>query len=539
MNAAAPKIIFVSGGVLSSVGKGIVSASIGALCESMGLRVSILKMDPYLNVDPGTMNPFQHGEVFVTDDGAETDLDLGHYERFLSGRLSKRNSTTSGQIYQRVFDRERRGDYLGATVQVIPHVTDTIKQAIHDAAAQCDLLICEVGGTVGDIESQPFMEAIRQMRQQLGWANVLSMHVSHVPYIDSAGELKTKPTQHSVKELLTSGIQPDVIVLRAKQPVPQEIKNKIALFCNVDTKAVINCPDVATVYRVPLVLEQEQLHTLLLQRLQLTASKPLDLQPWQQVVQRFCNPQREVHVGIVGKYTGLVESYKSIHEALVHAGIAHKARVRFCYVDSDQLSPDTVQAQLQQLDAVLVAPGFGERGAEGKMCAVTWARQHNVPFLGICLGMQMAVIEFARHVAHIAHATSTELDPNAQYPVVHLMPLQRGICKKGGTMRLGSYPCVLQPNSLAAKVYGSTEIHERHRHRYEFNNAYREQLQQAGLVLCGLSPDQQLVEMIELPNHPFFIGCQFHPEFLSKPLAPHPLFTAFVGAACQRVSCAC
>ncbi|MEM7588599.1 MAG: CTP synthase [Myxococcota bacterium] len=529
-----PKIIFVSGGVLSSVGKGIVSASMGALCESMGLRVSILKMDPYLNVDPGTMNPFQHGEVFVTHDGAETDLDLGHYERFLSGRLSKRNSTTSGQIYQRVFERERQGDYLGSTVQVIPHVTDTIKQAIHAAGEGCDLLICEVGGTVGDIESQPFMEAIRQMRQQLGWGNALSVHVSHVPYIESAGELKTKPTQHSVKELLTSGIQPDVIVLRARQPVPQKIKNKIALFCNVDQKAVINCPDVPTVYQVPLQLQKENLHTLLVQRLQLTTCNPPDLSPWQDVVKRFCNPKHEVCVGVVGKYTGLVESYKSIHEALVHAGIVHNVRVRFCYIDSDQLLASNVQTVLQQVDAVLVAPGFGERGAEGKMRAVTWARQQKVPFLGICLGMQMAVIEFARNVANIPQATSAELDPDAAQPVVHLMPLQRGVRKKGGTMRLGSYPCVLQPNSLAAQVYGKTEIHERHRHRYEVNNAYRQQLQQAGLVLCGLSPDEQLVEMVELPQHPFFIGCQFHPEFLSKPLAAHPLFNAFVGAVCKK-----
>ena len=529
------KYIFVTGGVVSSLGKGITAASLGAILENRGLDISILKLDPYLNVDPGTMNPFQHGEVFVTDDGAETDLDLGHYERYISGKLSRLNSKTAGQIYQSVLEKERHGGYLGATVQVIPHVTDEIKLSIRAAAKDHDILICEVGGTVGDIESLPFIEAIRQMRSEEGIQNTLFMHVSYLPLIQSAGELKTKPTQHSVKELLSIGIQPDLLILRAQELVPQEIKEKISLFCNVPKKSVATCPDMSTVYEVPLILESEGVDEIVIEHLNIWARKA-NLKGWKKIVERFKNPKQEVQIGIVGKYVDLVESYKSINEALIHAGIAHEARIRFSYIDSEEVEKQGAKELLSHLDGILVPGGFGERGTKGKIETVRYARENQVPFFGICLGLQIAVIEFARHVAGLKGATSQEFSPNAEIQVVHMMESQKHIHHKGGTMRLGSYPCVLKKGTLAYRVYDAKEIKERHRHRYEVNNQYREQLTKAGLILSGLSPDGELVEMIELKDHPFFIACQFHPEFLSRPLAPHPIFLAFVEAALKKAS---
>ncbi len=524
------KYIFVTGGVVSSLGKGIASASIGALLESRGLDISMLKLDPYLNVDPGTMNPFQHGEVFVTDDGAETDLDLGHYERYISTRLSKLNSKTAGQIYLEVLEKERQGKYLGVTVQVIPHITDAIKKAIRAAGEGHDILICEVGGTVGDIESLPFIEAIRQMRQEEGPTSTIFVHVSYLPLIHVAGEVKTKPTQHSVKELLSFGVQPDLLLLRAEDRVPEDIKTKISLFCNVPAKAVASCPDLKTVYEVPLVLQKEGVDQIILDHLNIWAKKA-DLKGWEDIVERFSHPKGQVNIGIVGKYVNLVESYKSINEALIHAGIACDVKINFHYIDSEEIERDGAQNRLSGLNGILVPGGFGERGTAGKIETVQYAREHNIPFLGICLGLQIAVIEYARHKASLDDATSEEFDAKAKTPVIHFMADQQHVTQKGGTMRLGNYPCVLKKDSLAYKIYGQKEILERHRHRYEVNNAYRAQLEQAGLVFSGLSPDQNLVEMIELKDHKFFIACQFHPEFLSKPLHAHPLFKAFVHAA--------
>lgn len=524
------KYIFVTGGVVSSLGKGIASASIGALLESRGLDISMLKLDPYLNVDPGTMNPFQHGEVFVTDDGAETDLDLGHYERYISTRLSKLNSKTSGQIYLEVLEKERQGKYLGVTVQVIPHITDAIKQSIKAAGKGHDILICEVGGTVGDIESLPFIEAIRQMRQEEGPETCIFVHVSYLPLIHAAGEVKTKPTQHSVKELLSLGVQPDLLLLRAEDPVSSDIKAKISQFCNVPAKAVASCPDLKTVYEVPLVLQEEGVDQIILDSLNVWAKKP-DLTGWQRIVEGFKNPQGQVSIGIVGKYVNLVESYKSINEALIHAGISCGVKVNFHYIDSEDIQLEGPEKHLKGLDGILVPGGFGERGTLGKIETVRFARENKIPFLGICLGLQIAVIEYARNCAGLSDATSEEFDSASKTQVIHFMADQQHLTQKGGTMRLGSYPCVLKKGSLAAQVYGSKEILERHRHRYEVNNAYRTQLQEAGLVISGVSPDDKLVEMIELPGHPFFIACQFHPEFLSKPLAPHPLFKSFVAAS--------
>ncbi len=533
MSVHKTKYVFVTGGVVSSLGKGIAAASMGALLKNRGLDVSIIKLDPYLNVDPGTMNPFQHGEVYVTDDGAETDLDLGHYERYLSINLSKLNSKTAGQIYQTVLEKERNGDYLGATVQVIPHVTDEIKAAIRAASNGHDILICEVGGTVGDIESLPFIEAIRQLRSDEGLENTLFVHVSYLPLIHTAGELKTKPTQHSVKELLSIGIQPDILLLRAEHAVPEEIKSKISLFCNVRQKAVINCPDLKTVYEVPLVLEKEGLDEIILEHLNIWARQS-DLHDWENLVDRFKAPEQAVRIGIVGKYTDLVESYKSINESLIHAGIAHKTAIQFSYIDSELVEQEGASTLLAELDGILVPGGFGERGTKGKIETVRYAREHGVPFFGICLGLQIAVIELARHVAKISGATSQEFDPKAEHQVIHIMESQRHVRQKGGTMRLGNYPCRLQPGTLAQRIYGQDEILERHRHRYEVNNSYREQLAQAGLIFSGLSPDGELVEMIEIKDHPYFIGCQFHPEFLSRPLKPHPLFSSFVQAAIKQ-----
>jgi CTP synthase len=524
------KYIFVTGGVVSSIGKGIAAASMGALLEARGLYVSILKLDPYLNVDPGTMNPFQHGEVFVTDDGAETDLDLGHYERYLSTKLSRLNSKTAGQIYQSVLEKERRGDYLGATVQAIPHVTDEIKGAIRAAAKGFDILICEVGGTVGDIESLPFIEAIRQLRIEEGQQNTIFVHVSYLPYIKSAGEVKTKPTQHSVKMLLGYGIQPDVLLLRSEAAISEEIKQKTALFCNVPVRGVISCKDAETVYEVPLNLEAEGLDEIVIDHLNIWARKG-NLKRWRKTVEDFKNPKEEVHIAIVGKYVNLIESYKSINEAMIHAGIAHKTRIRFSYIDAEEVEAASARKLLAHANGILVPGGFGERGTKGKIETVKYAREHGIPFFGICLGLQIAVIEFAQHVAHMAGATSQEFSPEAPIQVIHMMQGQRALDKKGGTMRLGAYPCVLKKGTLAHKIYGKDEISERHRHRFEVNNAYRDQLMQKGLVFSGLSPDSQLVEMIEIKEHPFFVGCQFHPEFLSRPLEPHPMFLAFVDAA--------
>lgn len=528
-----PKYIFVTGGVISSLGKGITSASVGALLQARGLELSILKLDPYLNVDPGTMNPFQHGEVFVTKDGAETDLDLGHYERYLNKSFGKKNSKTAGQIYQEVLEKERNGEYLGATVQVIPHVTDRIKAVILEAGIGHDVVICEVGGTIGDIESLPFVEAIRQFRAEIGPSNSIFIHVSYVPWISSAGEFKSKPTQHSVKEALSQGIQPDILLLRSEMPVPDDIKHKISLFCNVPKSSVINCTDAKTVYEVPLMLHEEGIDEIIIKHLNMWAKKP-DLSQWQRVVERFTNPRAEVCVAVVGKYVDLIESYKSINEALIHAGIAHQVRVNCKYIDAEDLSAERITKELAQVDAILVPGGFGERGIDGKIAAVHYARTNNIPFLGICLGLQVAVIEYARNVANLAGADSQEMNPQAPIQVVHMMDTQIHVQKKGGTMRLGDHPCAISPGSLAHKIYGQDCIMERHRHRYEVNNEYVRDLEKAGLSISGRCPTVDLVEIIELPHHPFFIATQFHPEFGSRPTDPHPLFKAFIEAALIR-----
>ena len=525
-----PKYIFVTGGVVSSLGKGLAAASIGALLEARGLRITMLKLDPYINVDPGTMNPFQHGEVYVTDDGAETDLDLGHYERYTSTRMSKKNNCTTGKIYHSVITKERRGDYLGGTVQVIPHITDEIKRVIHAAAQGFDLAIVEVGGTVGDIESLPFLEAIRQVRTDRGKENVLYVHVTLVPHIRTAGELKTKPTQHSVKELRSIGIQPDILLCRTERVLPKEIKAKIALFCNVTEDAVITARDVDLVYEVPLVFHQEGLDDKIMELLNIWAGEPR-LEPWTRMVEKWKNPLGEVTIAIVGKYVNLRESYKSLNEALTHGGIAQSVRVLHRYVDSEEVERQGAEALLRGADGILVPGGFGSRGVEGKIAAVRYARENHVPYFGICLGMQVAVLEFARNVCGLPQATSRELDPGCECPVIDLMPEQRAVKEKGATMRLGAYPCRLVDNSLALQAYGVAEISERHRHRYEFNNDYREALSAKGLRITGLSPDNRLVEIVEISGHPWFLGCQFHPEFRSRPLSPHPLFRDFIGAA--------
>jgi CTP synthase len=534
MSRKPTKYVFVTGGVVSSIGKGLASASVGALLEARGLRVTHVKLDPYINVDPGTMSPYQHGEVFVTDDGAETDLDLGHYERFTTARMTRQNNFTTGRIYESVISKERRGEYLGATVQVIPHITDEIKARVRDATEGVDVAIIEIGGTAGDIESLPFLEAVRQMKLEAGWQNALSVHVTLVPFIPTAGELKTKPTQHSVKEMREIGIQPDVLLCRTQMPLTRGVKEKIALFSNVAVEAVIGCIDVGCIYEVPLMLHGEGLDELVAERLNIWSRSP-DISSWQRIVGRFKEPSRgTVRIGIVGKYVHLKDSYKSLHEALVHGGLSNDCRVELEYIDSELVEQQGPEALLGGLDAVLVPGGFGDRGTEGKIAAIGYARTNRVPFFGICLGMQLGVVEFARTVAGLTAANSTEFDKEAPHPVIDLMPDQRGLRNKGGTMRLGAYPCVLTPGSIAADAYGATEISERHRHRYEFSNDYREQLAGAGLVLSGTSPDKRLVEMIELSDHPFFVGCQFHPEFKSRPAAPHPLFARFVRAALER-----
>jgi CTP synthase len=527
------KFIFVTGGVVSSLGKGVASASIGALLEARGLKVTLVKMDPYINVDPGTMSPFQHGEVYVTDDGAETDLDLGHYERYVSTVMGKRNNFTTGQVYDTVISKERRGDYLGGTVQVIPHITDEIKRRIREAAEGSNVCIGEVGGTVGDIESLPFIEAIRQFGWELGRQNTLYVHLTLVPFIPAAGELKTKPTQHSVKELTGLGIQPDVLLCRAAKPLEKKVKGKIALFCNVDEGSVISAPDVDTIYEVPLVFHAEGLDERIVEKLNIFTGSP-NLTRWRRIVSAVKNPKDTVQVAMVGKYVELTDSYKSLNEALTHGGIANECRVQVTYVDSEKIEQEGMPDSVRSADAILVPMGFGPRGTEGKIAAVRYARESKIPFLGICFGMQMAVIEFARHVCGLDKANSSEVDPATPHPVIDLMTAQRGLTQKGGTMRLGAYPCVLAEGSRARRLYNRKKTSERHRHRYEFNNAYRERLEKGGLVLSGVSPDGGLVEMIELKDHPWFLGSQFHPELKSRPMDCHPLFKGFIKAALQH-----
>jgi CTP synthase len=526
------KFIFTTGGVLSSLGKGLASAAIGALLESRGLRVTLQKLDPYINVDPGTMNPFQHGEVFVTDDGAETDLDLGHYERFTKASLGKINNFTTGQVYESVIKKERRGDYLGKTIQVIPHITNEIKERILRLEGMADIAIVEIGGTAGDIEGQPFLEAIRQLRSDLGSENVCYIHLTLVPYLSTSGELKTKPTQHSVKSLREIGIQPQILLCRTEKFLSKEIKAKIALFCNVDKDAVIMARDVDSIYEVPLLFHQEGLDDKILEFLNVWTGAPR-LDKWEEVVRRIKNPKDQVVVGMVGKYVDLVESYKSLNEALVHGGIANESKVQIEFIDSEELEQKGIGGLLNGLDCILVPGGFGDRGIEGKILAATHARKAGVPYLGICLGMQTAIISFARDVCGLEKANSTEFDPDSPHPVIDLMPEQVGVTTKGATMRLGAYPCVLQEGTLARNIYGCEEIQERHRHRFEVNNAYRETLEKEGLVLSGLSPKRDLVEVMELKDHRWFVGCQFHPEFKSRPMNAHPLFRAFIRAALE------
>ena len=534
------KYIFVTGGVVSSLGKGLASASIGALLELRGLKVTFLKFDPYINVDPGTMNPFQHGEVYVTDDGAETDLDLGHYERYTNVTTSKKNNFTTGQIYDSVITKERRGDYLGGTVQVIPHITDEIKAKVFDLADDVDIVIIEVGGTVGDIEGLPFLEAIRQMRGDVGRENTLYIHLTLVPYIGAAGELKTKPTQHSVKELREIGIQPDILLCRTDRLLAPELKSKIGLFCNVDKDCVITAKNVETVYEVPVVFHQEGLDEKLVEKLNIWTGRP-DLKEWERIVKRIKQPRYETTIAVVGKYVSLIESYKSLTEALIHAGIANDARVKLNYIDSEQVEKEGPERLLEGVNGVLVPGGFGTRGIEGKIRAIQHAREKRIPYFGICLGMQTAVIEISRHCAGLKGANSSEFDLHTPHPVIYLMEewidrnqvvQKRSMdTAKGGTMRLGSYPCRIEEGSLAYAAYNKKLISERHRHRYEFNNAYLEQLEKVGLRYSGTSPDKGLVEIVELKDHPWFLGCQFHPEFRSKPMDPHPLFREFIKAS--------
>ncbi|HET9621202.1 MAG TPA: CTP synthase [Kofleriaceae bacterium] len=526
------KYVFVTGGVVSSLGKGMVSASIGALMENRGLKVANMKLDPYINVDPGTMNPTQHGEVYVTDDGAETDLDLGHYERFVSSKMSRLNNITTGQVYSSVIGKERRGEYLGSTVQVIPHITDEIKARIQRCAEGLDVLVVEVGGTVGDIESLPFLEAVRQLRVELGAQNSVSVHLTLVPHIRAAGEFKTKPTQHSVQKLREIGIQCDMLIVRCEQALPEDSIKKMAMFCSVASDAVFQSVDVDTVYRLPLALSAQGMDQKLAGLLNIW-SRASRLSDWEEVVKRITEPKRKITVGFIGKYVQLVESYKSLNEALLHGGIANDCKVEIKHIDSEDLEKHGTSS-LVGYDGILVAPGFGARGTEGKIAAVRYARENRIPFFGICFGMQLACVEFARHVANLERANSTEIDPATPHPVVDLMPDQRGVTDKGATMRLGAYPCALKPGTRAAEAYGATEISERHRHRWEINNNYRDVLEKHGMVISGLSPDGRLVEMIELPQHPYFVGCQFHPEFKSRPSAPHPLFARFIKAAVER-----
>ncbi len=535
------KFIFVTGGVLSSLGKGLASAAIGALLESRGLTVTFQKLDPYINVDPGTMNPFQHGEVYVTDDGAETDLDMGHYERYTSAVMAQKNNYTSGRIYYSVITKERRGEYLGGTVQVIPHITDEIKAAILQLDGSVDVAIIEIGGTVGDIEGLPFIEAIRQLRGDLGREYTLFIHLTLVPYIKSAGEVKTKPTQHSVRELRADGIQPDILLCRTEVPLDNSLKSKISLFCNVAQDAVITAIDVATIYELPLHLHREGLDGKILELLNIWTGQP-NIKPWEDLVHTIRNPKNDVTIAITGKYVDLTESYKSLHEALVHGGIANGTKVRLEYISAEDLESKNVASLLEGCDGILVPGGFGKRGVEGKIKAINYARKNKVPFFGICLGMQLAVVEFARDVLDLSRANSTELDELTPDPVIYLikewfdyrsnkMQVRDSESDLGGTMRLGAYPCILKEDSNAFRAYGMKEISERHRHRFEFNNEYRQTLEKGGLTISGASPDNNLVEIVEITDHPWFLGCQFHPEFKSKPMKPHPLFRDFISAA--------
>jgi CTP synthase len=536
------KFIFVTGGVVSSLGKGLASASIGALLESRGLSVTLKKLDPYINVDPGTMNPFQHGEVFVTEDGAETDLDLGHYERFTHAQITKKSNFTTGQIYDSVISKERRGEYLGGTVQVIPHITDEIKSMILDVDETIDIVIVEIGGTVGDIESLPFLEAIRQLRNDLGKENTLFIHLTLVPFIKTAGEMKTKPTQHSVKELREIGIQPDILLCRTEAFLPAALKDKIALFCNVEKDAVITAKDVESIYAVPLMFNREGLDDKITQLLNIWAKKP-DLAEWQNIADVIAAPKKQVEIAMVGKYVKLTDSYKSLNEALTHGGIANNCEVVIRYVDSEDLEKD-VARHLSGADGILVPGGFGSRGIEGKINAVTYARENMIPYFGICLGMQMAVIEAARNLGKMKTAHSTEFNEETDCPVIYLMEewvdrddqvqTRDASSDKGGTMRLGAYPCKLKPGSNAHRAYNQDLIYERHRHRYEFNMRYRGKLEACGMEITGISPDETLVEIVEMKKHPWFLGCQFHPEFKSKPFNPHPLFREFIKAAIKR-----
>ncbi len=540
------KFIFVTGGVLSSLGKGLAAAAIGALLESRGLTVTFQKLDPYINVDPGTMNPFQHGEVYVTDDGAETDLDMGHYERYTNAVMAQKNNYTTGRIYYSVITKERRGEYLGGTVQVIPHITDEIKAAVLQLDGSVDVAIIEIGGTVGDIEGLPFIEAIRQLRGDLGRENSLYIHLTLIPYIKAAGEIKTKPTQHSVRELRADGIQPDILVCRTEVPIDDKLKSKIGLFCDVSTDAVITAIDVDTIYEVPLRLHKEGIDTKILELLNIWTGKP-NIKPWKDLVRKIKNPTDTIEIAITGKYVDLTESYKSLHEALVHGGLANDVKVELRYVSAEDLENKNkdIEKLLKGCHGILVPGGFGRRGVEGKIKAINYARENKIPFFGICLGMQLAVVEYARNVLGLKKAHSTEFDSKSPDPVIYLikewfdyrnnkMQVRDETSDKGGTLRLGAYPCVLIDDTFAKNSYKTSEISERHRHRYEFNNEYRDQLEENGLVISGASPDNNLVEIVEIAEHPWFLGCQFHPEFKSKPMAPHPLFAAFISAAIKH-----
>lgn len=526
------KYIFVTGGVASSLGKGIISASLAKLLQARGYTVTIQKLDPYINIDPGTLNPYEHGECYVTEDGAETDLDLGHYERFIGRPTSQANNVTTGRIYQSVINKERRGEFLGKTVQVIPHITDEIKRCVQllGQKKKYDVVITEIGGTVGDIESSPYLEAVRQLRYELGVGNTLIIHLTLIPFMSASGELKTKPTQHSVKMLLENGLQPDILVLRTEKTLTTEVKKKVALFCNVEADAVIESVDVKTIYEVPLRMLDQKLDLVALRKLHLDVDRPIDLAKWCEFVDKVKHPDKEVRIALVGKYTELPDAYKSISESFIHAGAANNARVKLEYINSEKLTIDNISDKLGKMSGILVAPGFGHRGLEGKILAVQYARENRVPFFGICLGMQCSVIEYARNVLGLREANSTETAPSKD-PVIDLMEAQKGVTEKGGTMRLGAYACTLVKDSHAAKAYGKLEISERHRHRYEFNNSYKEQLESAGLKATGINSDTGLVEIVEIPTHPWFVGVQFHPEYKSTVVSPHPLFIDFVKAA--------
>ena len=527
------KYIFVTGGVSSSLGKGIIAASLAKLLQARGYRVTIQKLDPYINVDPGTLNPYEHGECYVTDDGAETDLDLGHYERFLNVKTSQANNVTTGRIYQSVIEKERRGEFLGKTVQVVPHITNEIKERVQQlgSTGEYDIVITEIGGTVGDIESLPYIEAVRQLRWELGDDNALVIHLTLVPYLSAAGELKTKPTQHSVKTLMESGIKADILVCRTEHDLSDDLRRKLALFCNVKREAVIQSIDASTIYDVPNMMLEEGLDTVTLQKLGIEATKEPDLTRWNQFLERHKNPKGKVSIGLIGKYVELQDSYKSILESFIHAGAENEVSVDVKYIHSEYINKNNVEAKLKGLDAILVAPGFGERGIEGKVEAIRYARENKLPFLGICLGMQMAVIEYSRNVLGIKDANSTEMNPQTPNPVINLMEDQKSITDMGGTMRLGAWKCDVKADSIIGRVYNVNTIEERHRHRYEYNNKYKEQLEAAGMIATGVNPDTQLVEVVEVPSHPWFVGVQYHPEYKSTVASPHPLFVAFVKAA--------